>query len=248
MCAEEHQIKTENPRRLFAISIFCAILGAIIRIFYCIYYPVQSRDAYEYGVIIASWEEMGQLPEGMKIFPLSLWILKIPNHFFNYEIMKGSILVNLIVGLLIIIISIHILGRYFKNDSAVLIAGIVAATHPELVHYSCSGLRENTYLFFSLLAIGYLAKYSSGIRICDLLLSAIFASLAFLCRLEGFEFLIIFNMILFFLFIFKKIHFSKAVCHSILFCFAFGLTVLIICYCFHFSAISSDYILSRFRF
>ena len=211
----ESQIAKSNSP--FAISIFCFVFGALVRLAYCIRYPVQPRDAYAYSLIISQWEETGLIPPNIPSFPLSLWILKIPHHLFQYDSMKSGIMVNMLLGLLIIAIIINIAGLYFKNNYTILFAGLAVATQPALVTFSCSNLRENTYLFFTILTISFLARYCIRPHFLHLFLASIFGATAFLCRLEGLEILPIVFVVLFFLFIFKKIRFSKAILHGFVF-------------------------------
>ena len=228
----------------FAISVICFILGAIIRIAYCIQYPVQPRDAYTYCLFITQWEETGEIPDNV-YFPLSLWILKIPFHFFHYDCMKGGIIINLILGLLMIIIVINTAKHFFKNNLVLLFSGLLVATHPTLVSFSCSFLRENTYLLFSLLALTCLVHYYRKIQCLYLLLTGLFGAFAFLCRLESFELLPIVCIILFFLCFFKRIRLPKAFLHGLAFSVIFIITVLSLFYCFDFRIISPNIIMEK---
>ena len=233
-------------KRQFFVFFFCLILGLFVRLCHIIRYPVQPRDAYAYEFVISEWEKTNTISDQISFFPFSLWILRIPNHFFNYDIVKGAVVINLLLGLLIIAVSIQILSLLFKKNSVILISGCIVATHPAFVDYSCSCLRENCYLFFSILSLLFLVMYFRKIEIPYLLPSSLFAAIAFLCRLEGLEFSFVFLIIVFFLFIFKKIRFRAAFLHGLLYCFCFFSVVATICYSFAFNSLDSNRLQSRF--
>ena len=234
-----------NKRKSFIVLI-CLILGLLVRLCHIIRYPVQPRDAYAYEFIISEWEKTNIISDQISFFPFSLWFLRIPNHFFNYDIIKGAVVINLLLGLLLIAVSIQILGLLFKKHSVILISGCIVATHPAFVDYSCSCLRENCYLLFSLLSLLFLVKYFKRIEKRYLLPSSLFAANAFLCRLEGLEFFFIFLIITCFLFIFKKMKFRTVFIHCVLYCFCFFSFVTTTCYFFAFNSLDSNRLLSRF--
>ena len=211
-------------------DIFCLILAYVIRLFYCILYPIQPKDAYIYIKYIIQWEEQGKpIPIIEDIYyPLSLWLLKAPHHFFGMEIVKGGIILNLLLGILIVALLMTIARLFFKEDKIILFVGLIAATHPMLVHFSCVFLRENTYLFFSLLTFYCLAKYCMRFDLIDLVGTGLFGSLASLCRIEGLEFIIVISLVLFLFVYVKKKQVYKAIRHFIVFVLAFGGTHIVI--------------------
>ena len=240
-----HEKLSLKSNSAFAVSVICIAIGASVRLAYCVFYPVQPRDAYIYEQTMENWGTSGKIPT-TSYFPLSLWILKIPHQYFQLEAMKGGILINILLGLFIIAFSVKIANRFFKNFYITLSVGIIAATHPDLVFFSCSCLRENTYLAFSLLVLYFFALYYREPNTFYLVLSSIFAAFAFLCILEGFEFLAIFSFLLLFLCIYKKVFFFKAVIHGIIFMTSFFLTICMTCFCLGFKLISWDDITTRF--
>ena len=229
----------------FVISVICFIIGALIRIAYCIQYPVQPRDSYKYILLITQWEETGEISDTV-FFPLCLWILRIPFHFFHYDCMKGGIIVNLILGMLMIIIVVNTTKQFFRNNMIILFAGLIVATHPSLVSFSCVCLRENNYLFFSMLGLIYLVQYYRRIQCSYLLLVGLFGAFASLCRLEGVEILPVVYFSILFMFIFKKIRLSKAILHGLLFSVTFVATVVSLYYCFDFKFFSQNIIMTKF--
>ena len=236
-----------NRSHSFAITVFCVILGIVIRIAYCIQYPVQPRDAYSYGYYISQWEIIGEPSPEITFIPFSLWLLKIPHHLFQCDPMKGGVIINLLLGLFMIIITINTLKPYFKDNLTLLFAGLIVASHPTLVRFSCSCLRENTYLFFSFLAFSSLARYCNEPHSIFLFIASISGALSFLCRLEGLETLPVIHISLFYLCIFKRIRVQKALLHGFIASVIFFLTAIFICYCWNIIFISSDQIAMRFQ-
>ena len=123
----------KNEVKKSVILLTCISLGIFLRLAYCIKYPVQPRDAYTYASIIRNWEINGVITENSRIHQFSLLFLRVPYHFFNYNIIKGGIIINMIIGLLIIIVGIKITERITKNSYIVLLVGMLLATHPYMV-------------------------------------------------------------------------------------------------------------------
>lgn len=221
---------TARQKHTFIIAVICYVVGAIFRIAYCLQYTVQPRDAYTYGHMIDEWDKTGRMIGDISFIPFSLWILKIPRHIFYYDSIKGGILVNLLIGMLMIVITVYFLSHFFKNDLSTLFGGLIVATHPALVHFSCSCLRENTYLFFSLLTILFLIRYFIFFHLIQLFFASLFGAFAFLCRVEGIEVLAVFFILLASLTFLKRIEVIKAILHGLLFVFFFLSTWSITCY------------------
>ena len=156
-------IKTQG--RTYLLCFFISLIGIACRMAYCVRYPVQPRDAYTYEQLIRNWEKTGLLSDAFVGIPFSLWILKAPYHFFRFDISKSGIAINCLLGILIIIISIIIADELFKNTYISFLSGLVFATHPILVRFSCSFLRENLYLFFTMMSILTAVKYYKSVGI-----------------------------------------------------------------------------------
>lgn len=224
------------------------MIGDAIRLFYCIQYPIQPRDAYTYGYVIEEWENTGRISSEIIFYPLSLWILKIPCHFFSFNGLQSGIIVNMILGLLIILATVELSSRLFGSCFAMLFSGLVAATHPSLVRFSCTCLRENTYLFFSILAILFLLNYYYHFSVFNLLFSSIFGALAFLCRLEGLELLAVVFIMLLFGLVLKKVKLKNALFHYFIFALFFTITTMSTCFFLNLKSITIDDIKERFIF
>lgn len=233
--------------RSFFIKIFCWSLGLLLRLAYCIKYPVQPRDSYEYKYLIEQWEQFGEIVDATTFFPLSLWFLKIPNHYFDYDIFKGGIIINNLLGLLMIVIAINTLSLFFKNMYTVFVSGIIIATHPTLIVFSCTFLRENTYLFLSFLMLSFFARYCIWNRLFDLIAFSLFAALAFLCRLEGLEMLVILPIAITFVLIPPK-KISRTAFHLFVFFIIFFTISITVCRLHGYRFVTFGDILKRFHF
>ena len=229
------------------IIIFLVLLGGGLRLGYCICYPVQPRDAYTYESVIREWEESGTIPETIDYFPLSLWILKIPHSIFRYDIVKGGIIINQICGLFLIIFLAIITKKYFRKNYVMIFVGLLVATNPSLVHFSCSFLRENIYLVFATLSLLFLLKYWDATKKRDLLKASMFGALASMCRLEGFEFLVFFLIISFVAFLLKRIQFIKFFVHSVLFFIIFLATTVSVCRIMDFNGVKTKALFSNLK-
>lgn len=227
------------------IILLCVLFGLIVRLGYLIKYPVQPRDAYEYEMIITNWERHGRIVDKVAFFPFSLWILKIPNKLFHYDIINGGIIINVVLGLLMIVILMKISIGVTKNKMAPLIAGLLVASHPTLVRLSCSFLRENTFLFFFLLEMVLFFKYYLSLNYLLLIASSVMGALCFLCRLEGLEGIGIFFIIIVSLCCQKRMKITKGVYHLLLFVLFFVSTSLLICSILNFRTTNIDEIILK---
>lgn len=203
-------------RNIFFITVLCAAIGLLVRLAYCIKYPVQPRDAYLYESVVLDWEENNEIPEKDSNYQLSLWLMKYPYEHLGVEIIKSGIIVNMVIGVFIIIILSQEIGRQTQNLFATFFAGIIAATHPMLIRNSCVFLRENTYLLFTLLSFVFLYRYYKKNNVFYLILIALFNSLSFLCRQEGWEMFAITLIIICYLCFNRTMSYKKAFCHCIL--------------------------------
>ena len=222
------------------------LIGLMCRMAYCIRYPVQPRDSYKYEWVVSLWEETGEVSDQITFFPLSLWILKTPYHSFQYDIIRGAIIINVLLGLLIIYFSTIIADRMFKNRYVVANVGLLVATNPMLIRFSCTFLRENTYLLFSVIAFSCFLRYYMRPDLLSVSLCSFFGALAFLCRLEGLEVFAVFVLVVFLLSCKRIIKPGKIVCHAFLFSLLFFLTIVGTCLLLDFNWVEIRSIISRF--
>jgi len=202
--------------------------GMIIRLFYCIEYPVQPRDSYRYENIIIQLEETGTISDKIAFFPLSLWILKIPYHYWGYDIVKGGIVFNMLLGVTLICLIVKTASNYIKDSKILFAIGLTAATNPMLIRFSCTLLRENTYLLLTFFSILVLISYYKTKKIVHLIIAQMLAAFSTLCRLEGFELIIISYMVVFLAFDQTRTGIKKTVIHttaSLVILFAFSMLI-----------------------
>ena len=176
-----------KKNQIFIITILCVMLGAIERIIYCLNYPVPVRDACKYQDLIKRWIETDKITSDMGIPPLSLFIFKIFSNYFKCSIIDGGIIINILIGLLIICILIYI--SYYKCSSCLLslFIGILSASHPTLIDYSCQMTRENIYLFLCCLTFLFIIVYYKKKHLYAVVLFSITSAMAYLCRHEALE-------------------------------------------------------------
>ncbi len=192
------------------IILFCVILGFIIRLVYCIVYPVQPRDAFQYYHLINQLEKEGTIGDQIVFFSFSLYLFEITHVILRIDIIKSGIVLNMILGLFLIATCIMSLSIFFKKKIVLLLGGLCVATHPTLIKFSCTCLRENTSLFFLFVSIVSSIRYIQKDRILYLFLSALFTAMAILCKLESIE-LIPITLLSFLFFQQKKERFLKTV-------------------------------------
>ena len=191
------------------IAILCVAIGFFCRLIYLIEYPTQTRDSYKYESIIYNWEKKGEYPIDKKKYKLTLWILKIPYSVFKCDIKNGAVGINLALGLLLIALIIFQSSVIINDKISLLFIGILAATHPTLIKYSCTLLRENIFLVFLTLALSSLYNYYKTAHTNNIVLFSICGSLAFLSRLEAIEIILLFYEVAFYMFIKHKINKKK---------------------------------------
>ena len=182
-----------SKQNLFLIDILCVALGGLIRVIFCIVYPVPVRDAFKYKEFIELWDYYGIIPSDSYFPPLSMFLLKTPYSLFEYDVIKGGVIINIVLGLGIIITLINVSYEIFPSIFAALCSGLLVATHPSFIQYSCQMTRENSYLFFSCLAtLFFIKSLNRASKPFYVVYAALFSSCAFLCRFEALELFAIF--------------------------------------------------------
>ena len=186
-------IMHNSKKNLFLIDILWVALGGLIRIIYCIVYPVPVRDAFKYKEFIELWISSGTIPDDSYFPPLGVFLLKTPYSLFEYDIIKGGTVINSILGLGIIIALINVAYEIYPSKIAALCSGLLVATHPSFIHYSCQMTRENTYLFFSCLAtLFFIKSLNRTSKPFYVAYAGVFSASASLCRFEALELFAIF--------------------------------------------------------
>lgn len=201
----------------FLIQTFCALLGLIYRVWYCFLNPTQARDAYDYRNFMIQWDETNIIPMNSAYPPLSLYILRIPYRFFLYDLMKGGIMMNMLLGIMIIYMATQIAKEIFQKNICVLMVGLICATNTALISYSCQMLRENSYIFFLSATILCIIRYYKKINLLDVILLGITTVCTAFCRKEGIELIPIIYLIMLFFLLQKRIKIKTGVIHSIMY-------------------------------
>ena len=185
----------QKERTSLLIYVFCVGIGLLARVSYLIIYYIPVRDSYSYIEYIRQWEETGKIPE-VAVPPFAMFLLKIPYHYWQYDIMIGGTIMNMMMGLFIILEIMFAINLLFNSPFATLSAGLIAATHPKLVQYSVGLLRENSYLMFICLSGVSLCYYFKKNKIEAIIGCGIFVAMCNLCRIEGIEILFICTLII----------------------------------------------------
>lgn len=180
---------------IFFIAVVLA-LSYVFRLYTCIVDPIPVRDAYVYQSILEHWNNYKELPADCYIPPLSLWLLRIPSYYFGYDIIKGGIIINMLLGLGIVFVVLFTCKKLMTSRIVFFVIGMLIAIHPSLVYYSAQMLRENSYLFFSSLFLYYLVCHIKKQKTSNLILASLFSSMALLCRYEAIELFIVLNTII----------------------------------------------------
>lgn len=208
-------IRNTNRSRYSSFVIFCFLflLSLFFRLACLILDPIMMRDSSLYICLadkeIAKGEYLRQLIDrtDINIPPLPIFCIQsLMKSGFGAEL-SGRFL-SIFLGSLIPFLGYCIAKKAFRKQLPALICALILSLHPFLMTYSTQPLRENFYLFFSGVAF---IVFLSGIethRILKWFLCGIFSSLAFFCRYEALEFLIVFPST-YFVYLFIKRTFPK---------------------------------------
>ena len=228
--------------KYFKIFLFVFLLGLGLRLLYCIKYPVPVRDSYKYYEYIVRWNEKGVPPANQEYPPLGLYLYKSVDGLTSWGIMESAIIVNIIVGELLICIVIYVASKYRLPTLSTLLLGILAATHPTLIYFSCQPLRENLYLLFCSLFVISFVNYAKSRKFIDLAGQAIFCSLALLTRLESLE--LVFLPVVLLGLTMKSIPLYVTTLRTIAYFSMIAITILLFSFLLHFDV---DYLLRCFN-
>lgn len=212
---------------LYSPQLLSCLIGAIIRIVYCIKYPVPVKDSYKYSLMFQSTNTEWWMSDNNPTPPLAIFLLNIPHSFFHYDFIRGGIVVNTVIGLLIICIFVKISLIIIPPKKIAFGVGLLGATHPTLIHYSCQPLRENTFLlFYALAAYNLLKYYKKETRTSiAMLYGGICIAAAVLCRHEGIELFLIYCLVIVF---FSRQSWYSRLCQGVVLMFSTLLSFFLI--------------------
>ena len=148
----------DHKGRFFITVGWIIVLGYALRLFHTVYYYTLSRDSYTYVNIIEQDGAVLDLDVQESIFPLFVWIYRIP-HYLLPDSLNAYRGLSLAFGLTTIYVIICITRQIIDNRIAWISSGLLAATEPRLVHYSSQIQRESLYLLFCSLILLFAIKY-----------------------------------------------------------------------------------------
>ena len=168
------------------------VFALAVRLAYMHLHPLESRDGIGYILLIQQWHDLdgGALPSFGGMQPPLFCYLARAMMYAGIAAEDAALAVNLLAGTLLLI-PVYISARtLWKERSAAVWLGILAAVMPVLVKYSCLRLREGMYL---LLAFSTVCAWMLAIRKHHPLRSAavcgFLAVINLLCRYEALELL-----------------------------------------------------------
>ena len=225
-----HKFLLIRSKKYFSI-IFLLIslfIGTFIRIIAWHVYPLPCRDAYLYEKYVFLWSQNDVYPildsSGAinNISPLPIYFFKTMHQLFPaHDIIRAGTIINIFFGLFLIIILWAFALIVFKSKYAAAIAALLAATNPFLIESSIQMTRENSYLFFSAIAILFLIIFLQRQKAHYIIIIALFSSLAYLCRHEAIELISFYAIESAVLLFAKKITWQKTFVYFLIFCIIF---------------------------
>ena len=119
--------------------------------------------------------------------------MSFPTRMFGLDIIKGGVIANMVLGVLIIALIVKICYNATKSSLLMFYAGIITASNSELIYFSTQLLRENSYVFFVCAALEMLTRKEKDSLLKTILLS-FYTTCAVLCRIEGLEVIIMYTI------------------------------------------------------
>lgn len=179
-------------RELLGLSLVL-LFAAAVRWLYLFNHPMESRDGILYIQFIKDWFMYGDkaISEFLQTQPPLFSYLSRALMFCGLSAECGSLTVNFVSGILLII-PVYFTGRLvFGGKTPGICLALLAAVMPELVRFSCIRLREGLYLFFLFTSFNFLLHAIYGKKE---LLASFFcgasATIALLSRYESLEMLL----------------------------------------------------------
>ena len=169
------------------------LVGFAARWIYICTHPMESRDGITYIEFIRDWYARGDaaIPDFLQTQPPLFCYLSRALMFCGLSAEAGSLTVNFVAGILLII-PVYFSGKLlFGGKKPGLFLALLAAVMPVLVKYSCVRLREGLYFFFLFTTLNFLLHVLWGKKelICAFL-CGLFATTALLVRYEALEMLV----------------------------------------------------------
>ena len=196
----------------------------VVRLGYCIKYPVPIRDSYKYIDFLENWNyDTSDKPYP----PLALWILQTPNKFLGIDTYKGGVGINCACAVLIVILIGKVIELTTKSQRIMFIGMLFASTHPTLVDLSCHFSRDNIFFLFMILAFYFLLKKQCTKKGVYLFYAGISTGFCILSRHEGIELIMIYMIWNFFDYFKKKPKLIIQIIESGVFYFSIFISIIL---------------------
>jgi len=220
--------KTSKRTALLCICLLIFGVSLVFRLMKMLLDPVLMRDSVLYLSLAESWFETGNYAHTLVDTaspPLPLWSIKtFLAAGFNAEVAGRSL--SIFFGSLTPVAGFLFTLKLCNNIRIALISALLLAIHPGLVAFSVQPLRENYYIFFDGLLLAMIAVSIKKDSMLNWGLCGFFLSLAYFCRFEAVEFLLIVPFIIAVLFFCRKIKFTQAFLNASAFSLCFLLMTI----------------------
>lgn len=162
------------------------LISYFLRLIDAIYYQALSRDSYTYLNIIERNEAISDIDYQEAVYPLFIFLFRLPTHF-NLNTVYACRALNILLGTLTVY-SIILLAKQISPKRIVWVSsGLIAATYPNLVHYSTQVQRESFYLFLLSLVMLFTVKYIKRNRRKQIVIISFLTGCIMLTRHEAIE-------------------------------------------------------------
>lgn len=165
------------------------IVSYFLRLLHTIYYQTLSRDSYTYINALENTPTASYSALHENIYPMFFFLYRLPKTIFDLDTACAGRAFNIVLGTLTVYL-IMISIRYIIPNRIIWISGgLIAATSPNLIHYSSQIQRECLYLLFTAYIFLYIIKYILWKKRIDLGILCFFISCNLLTRYESVLFL-----------------------------------------------------------
>lgn len=218
-----------KKQAVFCICVLIYAAAMLFRLTAFLFNPLLARDSALYLTMAELWHETGDYTQtflpGIVVPPFPGWAVKTAMQFgFGAEVSGRTIAV--ILGSLLPVAGFLFTWKITRNIRIGLLAALLLIIHPELVSYSFQPLRENFYLLFEALLLITLVDAIRRNGIVNWSACGCLLSLAFFCRYEALEFLVVIPSLLVILLLCKRINLKQAFLNVSAFYLLFVLTAI----------------------
>lgn len=192
---------TTEDKEVVALLIIFTI-SLILRIFKLVLDPVPMRDSTFYLSLAREWLDNGMILNTDFHGPLlPIYTIKELARFTDIDIEIAGRSLALFLGSMIPALGYFISYKIFDDRKISVICAIILMLHPNLISYSIEPLRDSPYLFFEELIILEAIIAIKERKTLNWFFCGIFSTLAFFCRLEALEYLLIIPLVIFYLYL-----------------------------------------------